>query len=401
MKPTRLIYGILPACVILLVAIFACNKDISVKWVSPQPEKSVNDVILNVFIENSGSMNGYMVDGSEFKDAVKGYISNLNRYTKQTNLFYINSKITPQGNNIKSFVNSFNTPSFTKSDGSAAYTDISELFKQILAKSNDNCVTIFVSDMILDLPNVNATKYLVDCKIDIQNYFVDYLKKYKNTGVEIFRLNSQFSGMYYYSSGHEKIDAKRPYYMIVIGNKYVLAKLNKSVPLNSIEHGVEYYYAYTNSQEVPFVIGNKFGTSTSSTTCTSKLIENKYSFSISADLSTTLLDDVNLCDVSFYSGIKGNINIESVVPITNKKSKYTHVINISLPEGTKPYGELLTVKNKIVPSWYETINDETGKDIKSNLTKTTGIKYVLEGIGNAYKDYENRASIKFSVGLKK
>ncbi len=37
--------------------------------------------VLNVYIENSGSMDGYMCNGSELKDCVYDFVSDLNRYT--------------------------------------------------------------------------------------------------------------------------------------------------------------------------------------------------------------------------------------------------------------------------------------------------------------------------------
>lgn len=40
-------------------------------------------------------MDGYMCDGSQLKDAVYDYISDLNRNTSSTELYYINSKIIP------------------------------------------------------------------------------------------------------------------------------------------------------------------------------------------------------------------------------------------------------------------------------------------------------------------
>ena len=40
-------------------------------------------------------MDGYMCDGSQLKDAVSDYISDLNRNTSATELYYINSKVIP------------------------------------------------------------------------------------------------------------------------------------------------------------------------------------------------------------------------------------------------------------------------------------------------------------------
>ena len=116
------------------------------------------------------------------------------------------------------------------------------------------------------------------------------------------------------------------------------------------------------------------------------------------DLSSTLYDDNILCNQGNYKTIGSGLTIESVKPISDKKSPYSHVVNISINDGTKPYGEMLELIALQTPSWLETVNDETGKNIKENIGKTTGIKYIIGGIADAYKDVETAATIKFSVG---
>ena len=81
-------------CVVSFVVIsfVSCGGRVKVSWKKsvsvPQQPRNVQ---LNVFIETSGSMCGYMVDGSELKDAVYSYVSDLDGYVDTTRLFYINS----------------------------------------------------------------------------------------------------------------------------------------------------------------------------------------------------------------------------------------------------------------------------------------------------------------------
>ena len=66
---------IIPLVVLLIVivAIATCtgNSSIFVQWEPVAIQSSNNSVKLKVYIENSGSMDGYMRQKSEFKDAVK------------------------------------------------------------------------------------------------------------------------------------------------------------------------------------------------------------------------------------------------------------------------------------------------------------------------------------------
>ena len=45
--------------------------------------------------------------------------------------------------------------------------------------------------------------------------------------------------MYYYSVGGEELEGQsRPYYMFVIGDRDVLASINKRVPFSEVKHGI-------------------------------------------------------------------------------------------------------------------------------------------------------------------
>ncbi len=51
----------------------------------------------------------------------------------------------------------------------------------------------------------------------------------------------------------------------------------------------------------------------------------------------------------------------------------------------------------MVPSWIEKKNDDSGRDIHKNMDKTTGIKYLIMGLSDAYKDVQNLATIDFRI----
>ena len=81
--------------VIIIVAIGTIiNSSIFVQWEPVAIQSSNNSVKLKVYIENSGSMDGYMRQKSEFKDAVKSYVNALDLQVDTTELYYINTQIS-------------------------------------------------------------------------------------------------------------------------------------------------------------------------------------------------------------------------------------------------------------------------------------------------------------------
>ena len=185
---------------LLLFCLFGCSSNsIKVKYSAVESTEVVRKPVLKVYIENSGSMDGYMCDGAELKDAVYGYVSALSSYSDTTRLNYINSQIIPYSGSLKSFARDLTPQQFHISGGNTGNSDISDMLEKILANSGEDVVSIFVSDCILDVPDGNANDFFVNRQIDIRNAFVKHLQKDKNLGVEIFRLESIFKGWYYYS----------------------------------------------------------------------------------------------------------------------------------------------------------------------------------------------------------
>ena len=87
------IHYILLVCVFLLTS---CDKT-KISWDSGEKE-NLEECKVNLYVENSGSMEGYMHDGFEFKDAVFGYVTEINKYVDDTRFFYIKSKIVTKRN---------------------------------------------------------------------------------------------------------------------------------------------------------------------------------------------------------------------------------------------------------------------------------------------------------------
>ena len=107
---------IVPSVLGILVLIFIVSKIIGggkivLDWESSNSSPTLPDTVcLNVYVENSGSMNGYMCNGSNLKDAVYDYVSDLKKNTASCNLFYINSQIIPSKESLDNYIKNL-TPS--------------------------------------------------------------------------------------------------------------------------------------------------------------------------------------------------------------------------------------------------------------------------------------------------
>ena len=145
--------------VILLAAVTGCRHDKIEVSASPMASAIPSqDPCLKVFIENSGSMDGYMCDGSQLKDVVYDYISDINRVSTKTELYYINSMLIPYTGNLTNYIKALNPAAFKNAGGNRSNTDLGDLIADVLNEVNDTTVCIFVSDCILDFSSKNLSQ---------------------------------------------------------------------------------------------------------------------------------------------------------------------------------------------------------------------------------------------------
>lgn len=401
MKKILNILLILLACiaVIPLVAVISCGHD-KIE-VSSDPVASAipsKTPCVKVFIENSGSMDGYMCDGSQLKDVVYDYISDLNRVSSKTELYYVNSVLIPYNGNLTSYIKALNPAAFKNAGGNRANTDLGDLIANVLNEVNDTTVCVFVSDCILDLPAKDAKKFLTNCEIRIKDEVINTQKRVPDLGVEILKLSSDFNGKYFYPNGTVEIlkDVKRPYYIWIFGNKNYLSKLNSAVPFSQLaKYDLSGIVVFANQSNVPFEIFNN--------ALTSKTIvpaHGDYHVTIQADFRTTLQPDGMVQDKRNYTFNNPTIVVDGIYPISDPKSEYSHYIKFTIPKGTNIAQDCLTFNTPKMPSWIAESNDETGENIKENINKTIGIKYLIEGVADAYKNEKISTSLKFNVKRK-
>lgn len=357
--------------------------------------------VLNVYIENSGSMDGYVDGGvTEFEDAIHNYLVDieLSKVTDSLNLYYINSKIIPQGSDVSAFIKDLTPTSFRKKGGNRGTSDIADVFSKVLSETDTNDISILVTDGIFSPGRgVDADPYIVGQQTEIKKTMGNYLAKNPNTALLIYQLSSQFNGIYYNREDYKtKINTQRPYYMWVIGNIKHLNKLRNRVPDSKFKGGgVQNLFSITDgSQKTDYAVkmnsGNfKLDRKSPKNTIVNLRKEtkgkhNEVRFSVNANLTGFLLDDAYLLDVSNYEMNNNNYNLE-IEKAPNNNHGYTHTLNLSADKVHK--GKVSIKLNSNIPDWVEEINDSDGSEhIES---KTYGIKHQVNGVYEAFTFTDN------------
>jgi len=389
----KLLIPIVICTIIVIAVISTCvggGSKIKLQWNAVLPPEEMNDSIeLKVYVENSGSMDAYMCAGSNLKDAVFDYVSDLKRLTTSCSLYYINSKVIPYNGELNSYIKDLTPQSFAKAGGDRSNTDLRDIFEKIIRANGKQSVSVFVSDCILDIPD-NAIDFFGNCQVSIKNTFNEALSANPGLGVEIIKLESKFEGYWYCGHNRELLkDVKRPYYIWVIGDQRYLADFNKKVPVENIIGGIKEYSAYAAPQKIPFDI-------TKSTYVTNH--SGKINVEVLINLRGSLQSGTMCKNTALYkSANPAQVTVASVNEITDASNRYSHVVTLEIENPETLKLETLTFSYPYLATWVSNSDDTTGANVKNNLDKTTGLMALIKGVAEAYKNSTTYGSVSFEL----
>ncbi len=389
----KLLIPIVICTIIVIAVISTCvggGSKIKLQWNAVLPPEEINDSIeLKVYVENSGSMDAYMCAGSNLKDAVFDYVSDLKRLTTSCSLYYINSKVIPYNGELNSYIKDLTPQSFAKAGGDRSNTDLRDIFKKIIRANGKQSVSVFVSDCILDIPE-KATDFFGNCQVSIKNTFNEALSVNPDLGVEIIKLESKFEGYWYCGHNRELLkDVKRPYYIWVIGDQRYLADFNKKVPVENIIGGIKEYSAYAAPQKIPFDI-------TKPTYVTNH--SGKINVEVLINLRGSLQSGTMCKNTALYkSANPAQVTVASVNEITDASNRYSHVVTLEIENPETLRSETLTFSYPHLATWVSNSDDTTGANVKENLDRTTGLMALIKGVAEAYKNSTTYGSVSFEL----
>lgn len=380
------------ALLLLIIGISSCDS----KWrIETKPVKATaasSHIRAKVFIENSGSMDGYMCGGSEFKDAVYSYLTAVNNNVDTLELNYVNSEFIPLSFPLSDLVEHLNPASFKQAGGNRANSDFKQILRRVIGQAQKGTVVVFVSDCILDLPEGVAANYLNIVKTDINNIVSQKRRQLEDLAICIYQLESRFTGTYWCPNGTPwQLDGeKRPYYLWVIGSQRDLATLRQKVKDEDIQHGVKNYCAF-----VPSVAFHNKVLSGGEPADLTKISEEngQGTFDVLTNLSSTLQADKYIEDPSNYKSSTGFIRVTKVIPIKNK-GEFTHQLTLEARLST-PFSDRVTLKKPDLPSWVEASNSDNAAQCERG--KTFSIKYTIGGVADAFASTGYAGMITLSI----
>ena len=390
---------------------------------SPVISPKAGDTTINIYIENSGSMNGFINNASSFQDAIQKMMVLLKYYygEKAIKLNYINTAVHPQqipaNVAIEDFAARMLTPAKFKGTGNVHSTDLNDIVKMVLNGVDDQSLSILISDCIYSIVGSGTTTTLLaGCKNKTMGEFLEKSKEFPDLATTVVKLASHFEG-YYWDFKHpsgtasQTLSCSRPYYMCVIGTEANVDVFNDHISVEEMNgYQDKYILSCSDFSEVNYsVLPNTHkmamfrvrGATPYKTLEKARLHGNLFQFAIAADLSTMPMSSSEKLDVSNYSVIQGEYTINGIYEIDTdhmhpvdraivNELNLTHEIVVS----TDAYPADITVGiNRAVPQWVKSTSSSDDTQINQDTQeqgRTFGLQYFVEGISDAYKEVAQR-----------
>ena len=378
---------------------------------------------IHIFIENSGSMNGYINSASDFQMAIGRAIQLMKYQYGDDNIktYYINTKISqticPEGTDLYLFVQQMlQKTQFTKS-GNTSSTDLNQVVKNVLDSVDSNNTAILISDFIYSLPSTSGVteSLLYGCQNLTMSAFLNKTKVLQNgvsLATSLVQLYSSFNGHYWHwekPTGNQYVNlvCSRPYYMCIIGTDENVKCFNNNIETSSLR-GYKNQFTISNkdvSKATHSVFDTKYkkgsyrhqnSNSIHAISNVKKNSKGEFELGVGINLSDFTMSESDKLDLSNYHVERGNYQIVRVekidtTTITNptdkklvRKNNITHAIILS-SKGF-PNDVSISIKRRL-PIWIKetsSIDDRNIANDNNEQGKTFGLEYFVKGISDAY-----------------
>lgn len=376
--------------------------------------------VVNVYIDNTGSMFGYISHGNEFEWAISNLLTSINLSGFSTdeniNLFYINSAIFPYQGTVSSFINGVTIHNARTYKGDLGKTCMSNFFSKVLNQTGTDTVSIIISDFIISPGRgSDAATVLASEKNAISSVVKSKINKQKDLTIAMYRLKSNFKGKFFDCMDSPKnINTERPYYMWIIASKANISNFRSKVPSKAIENGSgksavtnSYVFFNANTSKTPkyIVMSPSTGSVKSGANGIAKAklgTDGKFRFTVAIDLSKFSLLGKYLTETSSYAVSNSQYKVIKVTRV--KGNGTTHKILLETSVAPTPCLLTISLKNK-VPTWISSYNVDPSDCDKifdlENMDKTFGIKTITDAVFNAfYYNKQELTKIDISINQK-
>ncbi len=364
----------LVAMTLALSSCESCRRPVITEVVEEQEPQYCQ--IVNIYVENSGSMKGYFSGNSRIKDIIKDYYDRIDDSQSDGDtitLNFINTQIENSPAEIKDYLMA------CQSKCSAAYSKIDDILQMAMDCINDSTVNIVISDYCFESDNSSFPMAMSG----ITSLFSKRLKTDTCLSVAIIKYMSDFNGKYY--PGGIQVKKSMPFYLWIFGNEKQVKRI-VNVPITSPNYGM--LILQPSQIIVPKIISKKARMVEDNSIIVSEWDKDRnrnattYSTMIELNLSKIILTKEEICNTANYA-ITNGYRIESV----EEKENGIYCYRVST---NKPSPGVISIEytQQNLPKWVEKSNF-IGTGIPKDST-TLGVKYLIGGVYDAYHNLSDK-----------
>ncbi|MGB3585347.1 MAG: hypothetical protein WBA23_02350 [Tunicatimonas sp.] len=382
---------------------------------TPSKESPKSTYATSVYLENSGSMDGYVRGNTQFEDAIYRMLVDLNYWADTLALNYINSRPIPYQQDVSQFISDLEPQEFQQRGGNRGNSDLNKILTQVASRAGQGEVSVLISDFIFSVKGSNTEELLNNQKISLYNTFRQQLAQ-SPFSTYIIKLSSAFTGSYYDKNDRPLSlnGVVRPYYIWVMGPNEALQSLRQQIDFSGLDgYQTSYLLSDGSASEPPFytVLSNTLNTGSFRTDRdyasadyvrgiekveTGRRGEtNQFSFAVAMNLTSIPAEESYLTDPYNYQvegyqldSIIRTEQIERVHPRDQAliDGKASHVLLVSTEQTNYP--DLSIALLKQTPAWVVNTSSTSDTRIQRNeeqQKQTFGLLYLIEGVEEAYE----------------
>lgn len=374
---------------------------------------------VKLYLENSGSMDGYIHDGNtRYKQALTQILWGVDASFGNSNLTIslINDNISEKGfSGVLSFMKSLEPKSEFWISGRGKDTDLNIMLDTLLLRHQTNDISIFISDCIY------SGKELGLIEKEVQGLFNSKKSKLADLTVAVLALHSDFKGKFYPPKGGvQVINNDRPYYAIFIGKKGLVEKLMAEVkPTTLPGYGEMLVLTAKPSVTSIYTASSLYSSGRFNVTHRNELPEIEVHgnqpilFTIPATITKGLMPDAYLRDANNYKvegGLFKVVKVDAYNEVSAKAANSGALITLKFKvpnpnyiihlQSLKPFGDGELTVNLLYrkPTWVESYNTDDAAN-SSQSGKTYAIKYLINGLTSAFFPNGEAVMTSFKINI--
>lgn len=367
---------------------------------------------IRIFMENSGSMDGYVNLNSEFKDALGKIIVKSANFCPSTNLYFVNNQIydvqeTALKGDVNNFVSQLNANNMKV--GSTGSSNINKIFSLVLDKTGKDTISILFSDFVYSIKGTDVSSQVANAKNATMGAFMNAIKKDPDFATIILQCSSQFNGKYYDRNDQPiSYTGIRPYYIFIMGSYEYLKYLDQKLELNKTNTGIPgLLNKYLLSSKTWSLDENTVQALTTSYT-NSQMIkperngydidyfrfdknDSKWEFAYALGVNNLFIDSSYLTDINNYEIEPNDVQLIKA-EYTKDPSAINEVIQFTSPlvlqfglAKTSQTPNLKVRLSNIIPSWVSAANIADDLGAVPSPSQTFAIGSLIEGVYEAFK----------------